>query len=151
MAHKADLQTRGRCSDDFGTAESTFASEWMELEGFFEPIAEESISLAMEALKSIVSSSGCVELLTSEETAEWLAQDALYKAEQTSLHNTVGNSDATTNWLNSILSLHVRNSSADDVPCKRAKRLAEDMMSVAATSHRVAASRLKKAQAVDED
>ena len=111
---------------------------------FFEPIAEENISLAMEAMKSIVTASGCVELMTSEETAEWLAQDALYKAEQTSLHNTVGNFDATTNLLNSILSLHVRNTSADDVPCKRAKRLAEDMMAVAATSHRVAASRLKK-------
>ena len=109
------------------------------------------MSLAMEALKSIVTASGCVELLTSEETAEWLTQDALYKAEQTSLQNTVGNYDATTNLLHSILQLHVRNSSADDVPCKRAKRFAEDMMAVAATSHRVAASRLRSAQAVNED
>ena len=104
----------------------------------------------MEALKTIVSASGCVELLTSDETAEWLAQDALYKAEQMSLHNTVGNYDATTNLLSSILSLHARNCSADDGPCKRAKRLAEDMASVVATSHRVAASKLKVAQDVSE-
>ena len=118
---------------------------------FFEPISEENMSLAMEALQSIVTATGCVELLTSEEAAEWLTQDALYKAEQTSLQNTVGNFDATTNLLQSIMQLHVRNSAADDLPCPRAKRLAEDMMAVAATSHKVAASRLKSARAANED
>ena len=118
---------------------------------FFQPIEEGNRSLAMEALKSIVSDSGRVQLLSSEEAAVWLAQDDVYKAQQTSLQNTVGNFDATSSLIQSILAVHVRNSSADDVPCKRAKRLAEDMMAVAATSHRVAASRLKKAQAVNED
>ena len=107
--------------------------------------------MAMEVLKSIVSDSGRVQLLSSEEAAQWLAQDDVYKAQQTSLQNTVGNFDATSSLIQSILAVHVRNSSADDVPCKRAKRLAEDMMSVAATSHKVAASRLRREQAVDED
>ena len=117
---------------------------------FFEPIAEESIPLAIEALKTIVGASGRVELLTSEETAETLANDDLYKAQQMSLQKSMGNYYETKDLICKIFSMHARNTSEEDAPSKRAKRMAEDMASVVATSHRVAASKLKVAQAVSE-
>ena len=151
MAREADSPTRRRNSEDSRAAKNHLLQNGYNFRAFFELIPEENMSLAMEALRSIVTATGSVEWLTSEEAAEWLSQDALYKAEQTSLQNTVGNFDATTNLLHSIMQLHVRNSFADDVPSKRAKRLAVDMMAVASTSHGVAASKLRSAQAVNED
>ena len=120
------------------------------LKAFFEPVAEESMPMAIEALKTIVGASGRVELLTSEETAETLANDDLYKAQQMSLQKSVGNFDAAQDLINKIYSLHARNTSDDDAPSKRAKHMAEDLASVVATSHRVAASGLKVAQDVRE-
>ena len=152
MACEADSPTRRRSSEHSRAAKKNHVLQnGYNFRAFFEPIPEENMSLAMEALRSIVTATGSVELLASEEAAEWLTQDALYKAQQTSLQNTVGNFDATSNLLQSIMQLHVRNSAADDLPCPRATRLAEDMMAVAATSHKVAASRLNSARAANED
>ena len=61
-----------------------------------------------------------------------------------------GNFDDTKDLMCKFLSLHARDPSSEDVPSKRAKRMAEDVASVVATSHRVAASTLRVAQAVSE-
>ena len=48
------------------------------------------MSLAIAALRAIVGSGGRLEMLNAEETAETLANDDLYKAQQKSLRNSVG-------------------------------------------------------------